>query len=102
MFGGIMTMEVDMYRAIRHWGKFLLVPAGTDVSKMKFPMSLDHHLRKVRLFKAQLGISPEKPRIGLDTREVINQIAVNGFAQQWVKPICTTPLTTLQQSSARN
>ncbi|HWZ63658.1 MAG TPA: hypothetical protein VNX02_11590 [Steroidobacteraceae bacterium] len=73
-------MKIDIYRSLTNAGKYLSVPAGTDVEKFKFPPDLDKDLYKLSPFKTRLEISPDKARIGLDSAAVEKQINEKGFA----------------------
>jgi hypothetical protein len=73
-------MKVDIYRSLTNAGNYLSVPAETDVEKFKFPPDLDKDLYKLSPLKTQLEISPDKPRIGLDSAAVEKQINERGFA----------------------
>lgn len=72
-------MKIDIYRSRKNSTKYLSVPAGTDVSAMKFPANLDPDLRELCPFKSS-DVSPGDKRIAANGDEVIAQIKRQGFA----------------------
>jgi hypothetical protein len=78
-FGDI--MKIDIYSSAKNRRKYLSVPAGSDVTTMKFPADFDPDLRELRPFKSEHEVIPGRPYIALDAQDVVNQIEAKGFAQ---------------------
>lgn len=74
------TLEIDIYRAATDRSKLLSVPAGTDLSTLQFPASLDEELHSVRPYKAGVTLTRGAPALGLDVEDIFRQIEASGFA----------------------
>ena len=73
-------MQIDIYKSTTHRGKYLSVPAGSDLSTINFPGGLDPDLLSVSPFAMELDIQSNDGRVGLDLDDVIRQIVDKGFA----------------------
>ncbi|MYL24937.1 hypothetical protein GLV89_14240 [Halomonas alkaliantarctica] len=73
-------MNVDIYQSAYCGDKYLFVPSGTDVKKLTLPSDFDEELLTLSPFKSSLELDANRPRIGLDQHDVINQINEKGFA----------------------
>jgi len=78
-------MKIDIYRSATNSGKYLSVPADTDVTKVSFPADLDKDLHKLSPFKTQLELVSDRPSLTLDRDEVISQINSRGYATHGAK-----------------
>ncbi|HNY29439.1 MAG TPA: hypothetical protein PKO15_01000 [Fibrobacteria bacterium] len=79
------SMEIDIYRASTDRSKLLSVPAGTDLSTIQFPSTLDEDLHSVRPYKAGVTITRGTPALGLDVEDIYSQILAQGFAAHLLK-----------------
>ena len=73
-------MKIDVYTSARNSKKHLSVPAGTDLSTVKFPSDLDPDLHTVSPFKASIDTAARTKPTALDPHDVEQQINSNGFA----------------------
>lgn len=78
-------MKIDIYKSAINGNKYLSVPEGTDVTKLKVPSNFDSDLTTLSPFKASLEIDPKKPNIAIESVDVIEQIERNGFAVHGAK-----------------
>ena len=78
-------MQVDIYKSTKNGNKYISVPAGTEIEKMKLPENLDPDLLTLSPFKTELEIDPLKPRVAIDTEDIIKQITENGYAVHGAK-----------------
>lgn len=79
------TMEIDIYRASTDRSKLLSVPAGTDLSTLQFPSTLDEDLHSVRPYKAGVSITRGTSALGIDVEDIFSQILAQGFAAHPLK-----------------
>ncbi|MFM7010177.1 MAG: hypothetical protein ACKO0Z_12745 [Betaproteobacteria bacterium] len=78
-------MKIDIYRSTTDGGKYLSVPAGTDIGDFLFPSDIDADLKNVAPFKADIEIIPGRRAVGLDPDDISRQIEANGFATHGVR-----------------
>jgi uncharacterized protein YcgL (UPF0745 family) len=82
-------MRVDIYKSTKNGNKYISVPQGTEIEKMKFPENLDPDLLTLSPFKTELEIDPSQPRAALDSADVLKQISENGYAVHGAKVTIT-------------
>lgn len=73
-------MNVDIYVSNKNNNKFLSVPAGKDVTTLKLPSDIDPDYQELSLYKQDIELNSDKPRIALDDTEISKQINENGYA----------------------
>lgn len=73
-------MIIDIYVSNRNGDKFLSVPAGKDVTTLELPLEIDPDFHELSLYKQDVELNSDKPRIALDDTEVSKQINENGYA----------------------
>lgn len=70
-------MKIDIYKSLSSHTKYLSVPSGTDLAKIKLT---DKDFAEVSPFKSQLRIERGEKRIALDSDAVIDQIEKDGYS----------------------
>lgn len=83
--GSSQTLDIDIYRASTDRSKLLSVPAGTDLSTLQFPSTLDEDLHSVRPYKAGVTITRGTSALGIDVEDIFTQILAQGFAAHPLK-----------------
>ena len=73
-------MKIDIYCSKNNSEKFLSVPSGTDVSKLKLQDDFDNDLIEVNLFKKEAEIILGESYIALDAVDLARQIKEKGYA----------------------
>lgn len=73
-------MKIDIYTSTKNGNKFISVPAGTKIESMNLPASADQDILTLSPFRTRLEVDPGKPHTALDQKDVIKQIAENGYA----------------------
>ncbi len=79
------VMEIDIYRASTDRSKLMSVIAGTDLSTLQFPSTLDEDLHSVRPYKAGVTLTRGTSALGLDVEDIFRQILAQGFAAHALK-----------------
>jgi uncharacterized protein YcgL (UPF0745 family) len=78
-------MKIDIYTSTKNGNKYLSVPEGTNIEKLKLPDTVDPDILSVSPFKSSLKLDSNKPRIALDQNDVIKQIKEHGYALHGAK-----------------
>lgn len=73
-------MKIDIYKSTKNGDKYLSVPSGTDVTKVKLPVGVDPDILSLSPFKTELELDRGQPRIALDQEDVEAQINERGYA----------------------
>jgi len=76
-------MKVDIYVSAKSSKKFLSVPSGTNVEKLKLPPDIDPDLLELKPSRKDVELNPSQPMLGLGKNEiadVIAQIEEKGYA----------------------
>ena len=71
-------MNIDIYKSIKNGNKYLSVPAGTDVTKLKLPSTIDPDFLSLSPFKTAFKLDPSVKRAALDQDDVEKQINKQG------------------------
>jgi len=80
-------MKIDTYRSTRSGTKLLSVPAGTDIGKFRFPLTLDPDFGKLIRVNTSTDIQAGEEYFSSDSDEVIRQINEKGFATHTSKGV---------------
>ncbi|NPD70376.1 hypothetical protein HN018_26600 (plasmid) [Lichenicola cladoniae] len=76
-------MKIDTYRSKRARDQYLTVPAGTDISTLSLPAQLADLFTDREQFSSGNDINQGEPRAGMNTTEILADIAQQGFAAHW-------------------
>lgn len=75
-------MKVDTYRSRQSLDQFLTVPTGTRLSSLPLPINLAQMFANADQFWKGEEIEPTQSRAGMNTTEILADIARQGFASR--------------------
>ena len=73
-------MKIDIYASTKDSNKYLSVPEGSDVATLNLPDDIDPDLLDLTPFKMELELDLSQPRMGLNQKDIHQQITEKGYA----------------------